>query len=104
MKITKSRRKTPWDDRTDLTATHTFLMEYYEMHYSQRHIAVGESGETDLINSYVPAQCPYCKSEKFKNNGHATSGIQRYKCVCGKIFIPTQGQYSMSIEYQSANG
>jgi len=91
MKITKSRRKTPWDDKPELTATQAFLMEYYKMHYSQRHEAVGESGETDLINSYVPSHCPYCKSEKYKKNGHAVSGIQRYKCECGKIFIPTTG-------------
>jgi hypothetical protein len=91
MKTTKSRKRTPWDEKTNLTTTQAFLKEYYKTHYAQRHYTVGESGETDLINSYIPAQCPYCKSVKFKKNGHSTSGIQRYKCVCGKILIPTTG-------------
>jgi transposase-like protein len=44
-----------------------------------------------MINSYVPEMCPFCKSLKFKKNGHTKSGVQRYRCICGKTFLPTTG-------------
>jgi transposase-like protein len=74
-----------------MTATQTFLKKQYETHYADHHRKVSESGESDMINSYAPAKCPYCKSAKFKKNGTDKSGVQRYKCICGKIFIPTTG-------------
>jgi len=91
MKTTKSRKRTPWEGESDLTATQSFLKEYYETHYAERHIIVCESGEADMINSYIPERCPFCESVKFKKNGTTKSSIQRYKCVCGKTFIPTTG-------------
>jgi len=91
MKTTKSRKRTPWDGENNLTATQTFLKEYYESHYAERHFIVSESGEAEMINSYIPTKCPYCESVKFRKNGTTKSSIQRYKCVCGKTFIPTTG-------------
>ena len=91
MKINKSRKRTPWNGEHNLTATQTFLKEYYELHYAERHLIVSESREADLINSYIPKKCPYCKSVKFRKNGTTKSSIQRYKCVCNKTFIPTTG-------------
>ena len=44
-----------------------------------------------MVNSYIPAKCPCCGSERFKRNGYTNSGVQRYKCVCGKTFLPTTG-------------
>ena len=44
-----------------------------------------------MINSFLPHQCPYCNSESFKKSGHTKSGVQRYKCECGKTFLPTTG-------------
>jgi len=91
MKRTKSRKETPWNGEPELTATQTFLKNHYDTHYAERHRKVSESGETEMINSYAPTKCPHCKSEKFKKNGTDKSGVQRYKCICGKIFIPTTG-------------
>jgi hypothetical protein len=60
-------------------------------HYADHHRAVGDSGETDMINSYTPLKCPFCASKKFTKTGHTKSGIQRYMCGCGKTFLPTTG-------------
>ena len=87
----KSRRRTPWDGEADLTPTQAFLKEQYELRYNNHHRKVGESGEADIVNSYIPDKCPFCASERFKKNGYTESGIQRYKCICNKAFIPTTG-------------
>jgi len=91
MKKHKSRKVTPWDGETKLSTTQAFLKKNYEEHYVERHRTVIESGEADMINSYIPVACPLCKSEKFKKSGLTKSGVQRYMCVCGKTFIPTTG-------------
>lgn len=87
----KSRKKTPWDGEGDLTETQEFLRQHNAMHYADRHRVVSESGEADMINSYIPSKCPFCTSEAFKKNGHTKSGVQRYMCLCGKTFLPTTG-------------
>lgn len=76
---------------TDLSETQTFLREHYAAHYADRHRTLVESGEADMVNSYVPTKCPFCSSEKFKKSGHSKSGVQRYMCVCRKTFLPTTG-------------
>lgn len=91
MKRVESRKKTPWDGATDLSETQEFLRQHYVSHYADRHRALGESGESDMINSYMPTKCPFCSSEKFKKSGHTKSGVQRYMCGCGKTFLPTTG-------------
>lgn len=92
MKRTESRKRTPWDEVTDLTETQEFLRQHYVTHYAQRHLSPSESGETDMINSYIPAKCPFCSAEKFKKSGHMQNGVQRYMCAeCKKTFLPTTG-------------
>ena len=80
----KSRKTTPWDGDVGLTATQAFLKKYYDAHYAERHRIVGDSGEADMINSYIPTKCPSCGSVKFRRRGLTESGIQRYLCGCGK--------------------
>jgi hypothetical protein len=87
----QSHRKTPWDGKTDLTPTQAFLKRQYQTHYEERHRKVSESGEADIVNSFTPSKCPFCGSEKFWKSGHTASGVQRYKCVCGRTFLPTTG-------------
>ena len=87
----KSRRKTPWDTKENLTPTQTFLKENYDMRYKKHHRKVSESGEADMVNSYIPVKCPFCSSNIFKKNGYTDSGVQRYKCACNKTFLPTTG-------------
>jgi len=91
MKKQISRRQTSWEGRTDLTATQEFLKRNYVTHYEERHLKVSESDEADMVNSYTPAQCPHCGTTSFKKNGHTGSGVQRFKCACGKTFLPTTG-------------
>lgn len=87
----QSRRKTPWDGEKDLSRTQDFLKNNYSAHYKERHRRVCESGEADMINSYTPIKCPFCSVLTFKRNGRTASGIQRYKCSCGRTFLPTTG-------------
>ena len=88
----KSRKGTPWDGEKEMTSTQEFLRLNYDLYYAERHRMVGESGEADMINSYVPARCPYCSGEQFKRSGRTQGGIQRYMCGgCGKTFLPTTG-------------
>jgi hypothetical protein len=87
----KSRKSTPWSEENILTETQAFLKKNYEEYYADRHRTIGNSGESDMINSYIPAACPFCKSPKFKKSGRTRNCIQRYMCICSKTFIPTTG-------------
>jgi transposase-like protein len=87
----KSRRKTPWDGVSELTETQMFLKEHYEMRYTDRHRKVADSGEAEMINSYIPSKCPFCDGLDFTKRGLTACGIQRYICVCKKTFVPTTG-------------
>jgi transposase-like protein len=91
MEWQKSRRKTPWEGVTDLTATQAFLKEHYNASYEERHQKVEDCGEAEMINSHVPVKCPFCSSLEFKKSGHTHSGVQRYMCTCRKTFLPTTG-------------
>jgi len=60
----------------------------------QRHPKLDETGEVDLINSFIPEKCPYCGNLKFSKYGHTRIGVQRYKCSsaeCHQTFLPTTG-------------
>jgi transposase-like protein len=85
----RSRRKTPWDGDIELTPMQRFLKTQYEEHYRARHLKLTETGETEMINSFEPHQCPYCGSEEFIKRGYTANGIQRYSCSCGQRFLPT---------------
>ena len=87
-----SRRKTPWDENDDLTPTQQFIHDQHKKHYEERHPSISASGESSLINSYIPVMCPYCKSTEFIRFGFDNNGIQRYKCTsCGQRFKSTTG-------------
>lgn len=92
-KKSESRRKTPWDSQEDnqMTPMQRFLRDRYQEHYAQRHPLLSDTGEVELINTVVPAQCPFCHAEQFSRKGHTKSGVQRYVCKCGKTFLPTTG-------------
>jgi len=85
----KSRRKTPWDEEEHRTPMQEFLYWHYSTHYDDRHPPLSETGETQLINSYIPKVCTYCASKTIKMNGHTQNGVQRYKCLdCKQTFTP----------------
>lgn len=87
----RSRKRTPWDEVTPQTKTQEFLKTYYVARYEERHPSIKESGEADILNSYIPKNCPYCSSERFIRKGYDSNGIIRYRCSCGKTFKPTTG-------------
>ena len=87
----KSRRKTPWDELSELTPTQRFIQMKHQEYYEQRHPRPKETNEAEMINSYKPEKSPCCDSEKFIRIGYDKNGIQRYKCECGKKFRPTTG-------------
>ena len=92
--VSRSRRKTPWDeaDIKDLTATQAFLKETYGGHYQERHPLLIESGEYRIINDHIPAKCPACGSASIVKRGLTKNLVQRYKCKeCGSTFLPTTG-------------
>ena len=89
--VQKSRRATPWDGDSELTPTQAFLKKNYDLRYNYHHRKVEESGESEMVNFYVPKKCPFCDSIEFKKRGLTRSGVQRYKCNCGKAFLPTTG-------------
>jgi ribosomal protein L37AE/L43A len=92
MRREKSRKRTPWEGKEKLKPTQIFLKENYETFYEERHRHISESGESEMINSYVPLSCPFCKAKKYSRNGYTKSGVQRYICTeCGKTFLPTTG-------------
>ena len=86
----RSRRATPWDNEDKLTPTQQFLQKIYQKRYEERHPRLSETGEAELINSFVPDKCPHCGSQHFKKRAHTANGIQRYQCsLCGMSFLPT---------------
>lgn len=90
----KSRKITLWDDLLEKTPSQEFITRVNMEHYNQRHPALSETGEVDLINSYVPKKCPYCGCEAFKRYGKTRIGVQRYKCLndkCAQTFLSTTG-------------
>lgn len=64
---------------------------HYVARYEERHPSIKESGEADMLNSYIPKNCPYCSYERFIRKGYDSNGIIRYRCLCGKTFKPTTG-------------
>ncbi len=85
--ISKSRRSTPWDCFEELTPLQDFIRSHYVDHYDRTHKSLVDSKEYELINSFIPAKCPYCTSKDFVRNGYTKNKIQRYKCCeCFKTF------------------
>ena len=61
----KSRKKSPWDDLSDITVIQEYLQMHYVARYEQRHPKIKDSGEAELINSFQPNKCPFCETTDF---------------------------------------
>lgn len=86
-----SHRSTVWESKDTLTHTQSCIKDTVEEHYTQRHPKLNESGEVELINSFIPPRCPLCYSDMVREYGLMVNGVQRYRCACGKTFVPTTG-------------
>lgn len=84
-----SRRRTPWEDKDDLSPLEVFICNEYHDHYDNHHntpLIV----EADLLNSIEIAECRLCGSLDISKKGFTANGIQRYRCkCCGRYFTPT---------------
>lgn len=88
----RSRRKTVFSGKGNLTPMEKFIDAKIEELYNQRHPSIEEAGEAALINSFEPASCPYCGKDRYKKYGRTADGIQRYKCLgCGRTFTIETG-------------
>ncbi len=87
-----SRRKTPWDGKSVLTPTQSFIKDKYLNRYDYRHPKLSETNESLLINSFKPDCCPKCGSVSFHKDGFDSNNIQKYRCNdCGKRFTVITG-------------
>ena len=79
-------------EKDAMTPTQRFLSDRNEAHYQERHPVLKETGEANLINAVVPADCPYCSNPQLSRFGQTGNGVQRYRCKgCGKTFTPITG-------------
>ena len=76
----RSRQTTPWDSREEISPIQHFLQMHYKAHYEARHPQLTETGEVELINSFVPSKCPICGAKDFRKRSHTSNGVQRYQC------------------------
>ena len=86
-----SRRKTPWDEE-EVSDIASFVHDEYRSHYLYHHHPLSETGDSGLLNKFIPQSCPYCHGTQYKRNGHTTYGLQKYKCIdCKRNFTITTG-------------
>jgi hypothetical protein len=105
MKRENSRKSTPWEGKEKLTPTQEFVKENYDTFYAERHRKISESGEADMINPYIPAKCPLCKT---KNIRKADTPKAEFSVICAayatKHFCPQQARFLTTTKFQSVNG
>ena len=53
-----SRKATPWDNKEELPPMEAFLKQHHLAHYKERHQFVADSGEAEMINSFIPVRYP----------------------------------------------
>jgi len=83
----ESRKKTPWDKKENRTPMQEFILNRHNEQYAAKHPTLTDTGESELINSYIPEECPHCTSISFKLNGYTDNRLQRYKCSnCKQTF------------------
>ena len=61
--ITDSRRTTPWTGDADATELQQYIDRKVDFLYAEKHLALYETEEARLLNSYAPQRCPYCGHE-----------------------------------------
>ena len=88
----RSRRRTPWTDKASVTPLEIFLDSHAAEEYSRRHPRISDTKESEFLNTFEPAACPYCKKGRYKRYGYLRTGLRRYRCLeCGKTFTILTG-------------
>ena len=88
----RSRRRTPWTDKTSVTPLESFLDDYAAEEYSRRHPRISDTRESEFLNTFEPSACPHCGKRRYKRYGYLRTGLRRYRCLeCGKTFTILTG-------------
>jgi hypothetical protein len=85
MKRTESRKRTPWDGVSELTETQGFLREHYAAHYADRHRALGESGEADMIMTI-----PFLRKAQKVNETAVPNAVNKFVL---KLYLRKQAHF-----------
>lgn len=89
---TPSRRRTPWDNKENLTELEVFIQSNYLDSFWHKHPKLKETNEAELLNSFVLNRCKYCYSKQIVKRGFTKNKIQRYLCKeCSKTMTITTG-------------
>ena len=79
-----------WDEEEGVSDIASFVRDEYRRHYFYHHRPLSETGDSELLNKFIPQSCLYCHGKKYKRNGHTTYGLQKYKCIdCKRNFTIT---------------
>ena len=83
----RSRKKTPWDNNSNLSPMENFIKSKYLDSYNYKHPMIKKTKEADLLNAYEVTYCKRCASFDIKKKGFTKNGIQRYYCnTCKRYF------------------
>lgn len=69
-----SRRKTPWDEKEEVSDIASFIREEYRRHYLYHHHPLSGTEDSELLNKFIHQSCPYCHSTQYKRNFTITTG------------------------------
>lgn len=90
--ITDSRMTTPWIGDADATELQQFIDMKVDALYADMHLALSETEEARLLNSYEPRRFPYCGPEECTGYGRTCNGVRRYCCkFCHRTFAIITG-------------
>lgn len=82
-----SRRRTPWDNRPELTPIEVFIKSKYLDSFNQKHPKLSEINEFEFLNAYSISECRHCHSNNIRKFGFTKNKIQRFQCLeCHKTF------------------
>lgn len=87
-----SRKKTPWDNKSEVTPLEAFIKSNYLDSFEYHHQELNLTNEHKLFNSFSMSECRLCQSNHIIKYGYTKNGIQRYKCLeCGNTFTVLTG-------------
>ena len=72
--ITESRRTTPWTGDADATELQHFIDRKVDSLYAEKHLALSETEEARLLNSYAP-------------RGVHTAGMKNTRATAGHVTV-----------------
>ena len=100
----KSRKKSPWDDLSDITVIQEYLQMHYVARYEQRHPKIKDSGEAELINSFQPNKCPFAKQRTLLKSDLMPTEFVDTSANVEKLLRPQRELYSTPAEYRYVSG